>query len=95
MWRSLWKPYAQILSRSIWTTPDNKDVELCGRPFAARVISGSPATPTRSPASSIATSRYDDLRDDALFAYALAMPGETTRGRVKRHAAQDRFASRT
>ncbi len=26
---------------------------------------------------------YDDLRDDALFAYALAMPGETTRGRVK------------
>ena len=26
---------------------------------------------------------YDDLRDDALFAYALAMPGETSRGRVK------------
>src|SRR5207248_10948923 len=26
---------------------------------------------------------YDDLRDDALFAYALAMPGETTRGRIK------------
>ena len=26
---------------------------------------------------------YDDLRDDALFAYALAMPGETTRGRVR------------
>jgi hypothetical protein len=26
---------------------------------------------------------YDELREDALFAYALAMPGETTRGRVK------------
>ncbi len=25
----------------------------------------------------------DDLREDALFAYALAMPGETTRGRAK------------
>jgi hypothetical protein len=25
----------------------------------------------------------EDLRDDALFAYALAMPGETSRGRVK------------
>ncbi len=26
---------------------------------------------------------FDNLRDDALFAYALAMPGETTRGRVR------------
>src|SRR4029079_16282839 len=25
----------------------------------------------------------EDLREDALFAYALAMPGETTRGRVR------------
>jgi hypothetical protein len=25
----------------------------------------------------------DDLREDALFAYALAMPGETSRGRVR------------
>jgi SEC-C motif-containing protein len=25
----------------------------------------------------------DDFREDALFAYALAMPGETTRGRVR------------
>ncbi len=25
----------------------------------------------------------DDLREDALFAYALAMPGETTRGRIR------------
>jgi hypothetical protein len=27
---------------------------------------------------------YDDLRDDALFAYALAMPGETTRADASR-----------
>jgi hypothetical protein len=26
---------------------------------------------------------FDNLRDDALFAYAIAMPGETTRGRVR------------
>ena len=26
---------------------------------------------------------FDDLREDALFAYALAMPGETTRGRIR------------
>jgi len=26
---------------------------------------------------------YASLREDALFAYALAMPGETTRGRVR------------
>jgi hypothetical protein len=26
---------------------------------------------------------FDHLRDDALFAYAMAMPGETTRGRVR------------
>ena len=26
---------------------------------------------------------FEDLREDALFAYALAMPGETTRGRIR------------
>ena len=41
------------------------------------------ATSTKSPAFSIARTTYEDLREDALFAYALAMPGETTRGRVR------------
>ena len=36
---------------------------------------------------------FDHLREDALFAYALAMPGETTRGRIRGNAAQDRVLS--
>lgn len=79
MWRSLWGPFAKFM-------PDN-----LGDPDPAIVrqaLRGAGYFQLTRQIEKIASyfdrdEPFDDLREDALFAYALAMPGETTRGRVR------------
>ena len=84
MWRSLWEPFAKFFPDHLDDTkPENQDVELL-----RHALRGAGYFRLTRYADKIASffnraEPYDDLRDDALFAYALAMPGETTRGRVK------------
>jgi len=84
MWRSLWQPYAKFFGRHLDTTdPENKSPALL-----RQALRGAGYFRLTAHIDKIATffdreEPYDDLREDALFAYALAMPGETTRGRVK------------
>ena len=84
MWRSLWEPYAKFFPDHLDdTNPENKDVELL-----RHALRGAGYFRLTRHIEKIASffdraDPYDDLRDDALFAYALAMPGETTRGRIK------------
>jgi len=79
MWRSLWPPYAKYF-------PPNLDDT---RPEILRpALRGAGYFQITRCADKIAKffdreEPYSDLREDALFAYALAMPGETTRGRVR------------
>jgi hypothetical protein len=84
MWRSLWEPYAKYFPEHLDDSkPENKNVELLRH--ALRGAGYFRLTPQVDKIASFfnRAEPYDDLRDDALFAYALAMPGETTRGRVK------------
>lgn len=84
MWRSLWQPYAKFFGRHLDTSdPENKDVGLLRQ--ALRGAGYFRLTTHIDKISSFFDREepYDVLREDALFAYALAMPGETTRGRVK------------
>ena len=84
MWRSLWQPYAKYFPEHLDdSNPENKDVELLRH--ALRGAGYFRLTPQIDKIAQFFNrdEPYDDLRDDALFAYALAMPGETTRGRVK------------
>ncbi len=79
MWRSLWKPYAKYFPQHL----DDSDREI-----ARQALRGAGYFTLTRYIDKIASyfDRDDDmadLRDDALFAYALAMPGETTRGRVR------------
>jgi SEC-C motif len=75
MWRSLWKPYARFFAPHL----DDKDVATLHQALRG-------AGYFRLTAMTDKIAKFfddDDLREDALFAYALAMPGETTRGRAK------------
>jgi hypothetical protein len=75
MWRSLWKPYAKYFAPHL----DDKDPAILHQALRG-------AGYFRLTAMTDKIAKFfedDDLRDDALFAYALAMPGETTRGRAK------------
>jgi hypothetical protein len=79
MWRSLWQPYAKYFPAHL----DEKDPAIL-----RHAIRGAGYFRLTQQIDKIASffdreEPYDDLREDALFAYALAMPGETTRGRVK------------
>jgi hypothetical protein len=79
MWRSLWEPYAKYFPPHL----DDKDPKLL-----RHAIRGAGYFRLTRYADKIAgffdrEDPYDDLREDALFAYALAMPGETTRGRAR------------
>lgn len=79
MWRSLWPPYAEYFPRHL----DDSDVRIL-----REALRGAGYFRLTKEAGKIAgffdrEEPYDKLREDALFAYALAMPGETTRGRVK------------
>ncbi len=84
MWRSLYEPYAKYFAPHLDDAlPENKDVELL-----RHALRGAGYFRLTQQIDKIASffdreEPYDDLRDDALFAYALAMPGETSRGRVK------------
>ncbi len=79
MWRSLWQPYAKYFPPHL----DETDPELL-----RHALRGAGYFRLTAHADKIASyfdrdEPLDELRDDALFAYALAMPGETTRGRIK------------
>jgi len=84
MWRSLWQPYAKYFSGHLDpAVPENKDPQLL-----RQALRGAGYFRLTGQIDKIASffdreEPYDDLREDALFAYALAMPGETSRGRVK------------
>jgi hypothetical protein len=79
MWRSLWQPYAKYFPPHL----DEKDPDLL-----RHALRGAGYFRLSAHADKIASyfdrdEPLDELRDDALFAYALAMRGETTRGRIK------------
>ena len=78
MWRSLAKPFADFFPAHV-NDPDKK--------IARQALRGAGYFQMSAAIDKIAAHFADDsedgLREDALFAYALAMPGETTRGRVR------------
>jgi hypothetical protein len=75
MWRSLYKPFAKYFAPNL--TDDNPAI-------VRQAVRGAGYFRLTSEIERIA-SYFDneDLREDALFAYAMAMPGETTRGRAR------------
>jgi SEC-C motif len=75
MWRSLYKPFAKYFAGHL----DDPDKSILHQ-----ALRGAGYFRLTTQADKIA--KYfedDDFRDDALFAYALAVPGETTRGRAR------------
>jgi hypothetical protein len=79
MWRSLWKPYARFFPQHL--EDPNKEI-------VRQALRGAGYFQLTGHADKIASyfdreGDLEDLREDALFAYALAMPGETTRGRIR------------
>ena len=79
MWRSLWKPYARFFPQHL----DDKSKEI-----VRQALRGAGYFQLAGHADKIVSyfdreDDWEDLREDALFAYALAMPGETTRGRIR------------
>jgi preprotein translocase subunit SecA len=79
MWRSLWKPYARFFAQHL----DDPNKEI-----VRQALRGAGYFQLTRHADKIASyfdreGDLEDLREDALFAYALAMPGETTRGRIR------------
>jgi len=79
MWRSLWKPYARFFAQHL--EDPNKEI-------LRQAIRGAGYFQLARHADKIASyfdreDDLEDLREDALFSYALAMPGETTRGRIR------------
>jgi hypothetical protein len=80
MWRSLWEPYAKYFAGHL---DETEEISLL-----RQALRGAGYFRLTKQAEKIASyfDREGDLatlREDALFAYALAMPGETTRGRVR------------
>ncbi len=75
MWRSLWKPYAKFFAPHL----DDKDPAILHQ-----ALRGAGYFRLTAQADKIAQYLEDDaFREDALFAYALVLPGETTRGRAR------------
>ncbi len=75
MWRSLWKGYAKYFAPHL----DDKDPATLHQ-----ALRGAGYFRLTAHADKIAQYLDDeDFREDALFAYALALPGETTRGRAR------------
>jgi hypothetical protein len=79
MWRSLWQPYAKFFPAHL-TDSDPKVVR--------EALRGAGYFELTRYSNEIAkyfdaAEPFDHLREDALFAYAIAMPGETTRGRIR------------
>ncbi|MEO5924007.1 MAG: SEC-C domain-containing protein [Bryobacteraceae bacterium] len=79
MWRSLWKPFAKFFPDHLGDTDPA---------IVRQALRGAGYFQLTRQAEKIASyfdrdEPFDDLREDALFAYALTMPGDTTRGRVR------------
>ena len=84
MWRSLWRPYARFFPQHL----DDPNKEII-----RQALRGAGYFQLTSHIDKIASyfdrdddrpeGDLEDLSEDALFAYALAMPGETTRGRIR------------
>jgi hypothetical protein len=79
MWRSLWGGYAKYFAGHL----EDSDPKI-----VREALRGSGYFQLTREAERIAkyfdtAEPFDHLRDDALFAYAMAMPGETTRGRTR------------
>jgi hypothetical protein len=80
MWRSLWEPYAKYFAGHL---EDTEEIAIL-----RQALRGAGYFRLTKHAEKIASyfdreGKLATLRDDALFAYALAMPGETTRGRIR------------
>ncbi len=80
MWRSLWEPYSKYFAAHL---DDTEEISIL-----RQALRGAGYFRLTAQAEKIASyfdreGALDTLRDDALFSYALAMPGETTRGRVR------------
>ena len=88
MWRSLWEPYAKYFpahldERQPGNESPGEKVALLRQTLRGAGYFRLTAHVDKIQRFFDRDEPYDELRDDALFAYALAMPGETTRGRVK------------
>jgi len=79
MWRSLWQPYAKYFAPHL----DETDPAILRHALRGAGYFRLTAHIDKIAQFFDREAPYDDLREDALFSYALAMPGETTRGRVK------------
>jgi hypothetical protein len=80
MWRSLWEPFAKYFAPHL---EDTEEISVL-----RQSLRGAGYFRLTKQAEKIASyfdreGALETLRDDALFAYALAMPGETTRGRIR------------
>jgi hypothetical protein len=80
MWRSLWEPFSKYFAPHLEETEEIS--------ILRQALRGAGYFRLTKQAEKIASyfdreEPLDTLRDDALFAYALAMPGETTRGRIR------------
>jgi len=80
MWRSLWEPFAKYFAPHL---EDTEEISIL-----RQALRGAGYFRLTRQAEKIASyfdreGALETLRDDALFAYALAMPGETTRGRIR------------
>ena len=80
MWRSLWEPFAKYFAPHLEETEEIS--------ILRQALRGAGYFRLTKYAEKIASyfDREGDLatlREDALFSYALAMPGETTRGRIR------------
>jgi hypothetical protein len=79
MWRSLWEPYAKFVPENL----DDADPEILRQTLRAAGYFRLTRYADKIAKFFDREEPYASLREDALFAYALAMPGETTRGRVR------------
>ncbi len=79
MWRSLWPEYARFFPAHL----DDKDPKIVREALRGAGYFELARYIDKIKKYFDAEEPFDHLREDALFAYALAMPGETTRGRVR------------
>jgi len=79
MWRSLWEPYAKYFPQHL----DDKDPAIVREALRGAGYFQLTRYTDKIAKYFDAAEPFHRLREDALFAYAIAMPGETTRGRVR------------
>jgi len=77
MWRSLYRPFAKYFTSHL----DDTDPDILRH--ALRGAGYFRLTSHADKMVGYFESENSDIREDALFAYALAMPGETSRGRAR------------